>query len=182
MNDSALKRISYRAGVYRTHSIVYFHMRQIGEKYLSSVIYYAIIYTQYGRRTTISEEDVINAIEKTGYISLYPTTGSVKKCKISKHKKILSKIREYQQQYDCFTLAKAPIEALIKQETATYDTSWKKYRWSLDALRTLHFALEYMLYKLFFAANKIAIHSDRSTIQHKDISLAIELIEDNCQK
>jgi histone H3/H4 len=158
--------------------MVYFQLRKIGEKYISSVIRYAIIYAEYAKRMTISEDDVLNALEKTGFVSLYPTTGKIKQCKISNRKNVLSKIREYQQQHDCFTLAKAPIEALIKKEC---DDLQKGFKWSFDAIKTLHLALEYMLYKLCFSANKIAIHSNRRTIQHKDISLAIELINDNCQ-
>jgi histone H3/H4 len=190
MNDSALKRISYRAGVYRTGRTVLLQLRKLGEKYLYSVINYAIIYAEYAKRVTISEEDIIHALEK-GYISLYPTggPGKIKQCKISNKKKIISRIREYQRQSNCFTLAKAPIEALIRQEcdsiysdnNPSFDVTASPFRWSSDALRTLHFALEYMLYKLCFAANKIAIHAKRSTIQMKDINLAIELINDNCQ-
>jgi histone H3/H4 len=153
--------------------MVYLQLRKIGEKYLSSVIRYAIIYAEYAKRRTISEDDVLNALEKTGFVFLYPTIGKIKQCKISNRKDVISKIREYQQQHDCFTLAKAPIEALIKKKS--------DFKWSFNAIRTLHLALEYMLYKLCFSANKIAINSNRRTVQHKDVSLAIELINDNCQ-
>jgi histone H3/H4 len=174
MNNSALQRLAYKAGATRISSEVYNRIRSIGEQYLNSLVKYAIIYCDHERKKTISEDHAIHGIEHVGFSGMYKVSGDVKTCKVSTKKKLITRIKEYQNQHDCVTLAKATIQKEIKQMGSDY-------RWSEKALLNIQFALEYMIYKLLFSSLKIAINANRKTLLDSDVDLTIDLITTNCK-
>jgi histone H3/H4 len=177
MNDSALHRIYNRAGGTRISGSVYDQIREVGEKYLSAVVNYAIIFAEYENKKTISSDHVLHSIDRMGYISIYPISGDVKPCKISKKKKIITKIKEYQQQSDCYMFAKAPIEAQIKQIS---NKTIPGFKWAKDALMTLQLALEFTINKIFVAAIQSMVNCGRTTLQYKDVDLVVSMVKLNC--
>lgn len=173
MNNSALQRLSYKAGLTRVSSEAYDEMRLIAEKYLSEVINYSSIYMENAQKATIFPEDIAYAIERAGFANIYKVTGDVKMCKISTKKTIIARLREYQSQHDCFTMAKAPLERIFKDKNG--------FRWSKEALTTMHAALEFFIYKIFFFGLKIMLHGKRVTLMKEDLKLTLEMIRGTCK-
>ncbi|AHL67618.1 hypothetical protein DH26_gp130 [Chloriridovirus anopheles1] len=173
MNDSALQRIAYKAGITRISESVYGFVREAGNMYLRSITEYAEIYAEYEGKKTISGDHAIHAIENTGFADQYKIKDSLKPCKISGKVKVLAKIREYQKQHDCNTLAKAPIERDIK--------SFTHFKISKEGVQNIHSALEYFIYKLFFSALLITLNAKRKTVSVDDVKLTLRMINDNCK-
>lgn len=178
MNIPGLQKIAYKAGATRVSSDVYDHVRAVGERYLKSIVKYTIIYCEHENKKIISEDHAIHGIEHVGFSGMYRASGDVKKCKTSHKKKLITRIKEYQGQHDCVTLAKATIAHQIKTLGEDYAPGFK---WSKDAIINIHFALEYALYKLLFSALKVTINAKRITMLGSDIDLTIDLITTNCK-
>jgi histone H3/H4 len=174
MNNSALQRLAHKAGATRVSSDVYDTLRSTGEQYLTSVVKYAIIYCEHENKKVVSEDHAIHGIEHVGFSGMYRVSGTVKTCKVSTKKKLIARIKEYQNQHDCVTLAKATIEHQIK-------TIGSGFKWSKEALINIHFALEYVLYQLLFSALKVTVNAKRITMLDSDVDLTIDLITTNCK-
>ena len=179
MNNSGLQRLAYKAGAVRVSSKVYDKVRNVGHQYLESIVRAAVTYCEYENKKTVSEDHAVHAIEHVGFTGWYRTSGEVKRCKPSSKKRLINKIKEYQGQSDCVTLAKATIEAEIKQIGNDFISS---IRWSKEALINIHFALEYLIYKLLFSALKVTVNAERRTLLDSDLELTIDLITTNCNK
>ena len=174
MNNSALQRLAHKAGATRVSSDAYNTLRSAGEIYLNSVVKYAIIYCEYEDKKVVSEDHAIHAIEHIGFSGMYRVSGTVKTCKVSTKKKLVTRIKEYQNQHDCVTLAKATIEHQIK-------TIGSGFKWSKEALINIQFALEFMLHQLLVSALKITVNAKRVTMLESDVDLTIDLITTSCK-
>lgn len=174
MNNSALQRLAHKAGATRVSSEVYNRARNIGDQYLKSIVNYAIIYCEHENKKIITEEHSLHAIEHVGFSGMYRAVGDIKKCKTSNKKKLITRIKEYQNQSDCVTLSKAPIEQQIK-------SLGSDFKWSKEALINIQFALEFMLYQLLYSALKVTINAKRITVLDSDVDLTIDLITTNCK-
>lgn len=178
MNNSALQRLAYKAGAVRVSSAVYDVLRTVGRQYLTSIVRAAITYCEYENKKIISEDHAIHAIEFIGFSKMYKAVGDIKTCPKSTKRKLISKIKDYQDQSDCLTMSKGAIEAEIKTISRDFATHIK---WSKEALININFALEYLLYKLLFSALKVTINSKRKTLLDSDIKLTIDLVISNCK-
>lgn len=174
MNNSALQRLAYKAGATRVGSEVYNKLKSTGEIYLNSVVKYAIIYCEHEDKKVVSEDHAIHAIEHVGFSGFYRVHETVKTCKVSTKKKLLTRIKEYQNQHDCVTLARATIEHQIK-------AIGSGFKWSKEALINIQFALEYMLHQILVSALKITINAKRVTMSESDVDLTMDLITTNCK-
>ena len=178
MNISGLQKIAHKAGATRVSADVYDHVRAVGERYLEAIVKYAIIYCEHENKKIISEDHAIHGIEHVGFSGMYRASGDVKKCKTSNKRKLITRIKEYQGQHDCVTLAKATIAHQIKTLGDDYQPGFK---WSKEAIINIHLALEYALYKLLFSALKVTINAKRVTMLGSDVDLTIDLITTNCK-
>jgi hypothetical protein len=97
-----------------------------------------LIYCEHENKKIISEDHAIHGIEHVGFSGMYRASGDVKKCKTSHKKKLITRIKEYQGQHDCVTLAKATIAHQIKTLGEDYQSGFK---WSKDAIINIHLAL-----------------------------------------
>ncbi|CCV02159.1 histone H4-like [Invertebrate iridovirus 25] len=174
MNNSALQRIAHKAGATRVSSEVYNRARSIGDQYLDSIVRYAIIYCDHEKKKVVTEDHALHAIEHVGFSGMYRVSGDTPKCKTSNKKKLITRIKEYQNQSDCVTLSKAPIEHQIK-------SLGSGYKWSKESLINIQFALEFMLYQLLSSALKVTINAKRVTMSESDLDLTIDLITTNCK-
>ncbi len=68
----------------------------------------------------------------------------------------------------------APVNRLISEIAKSYRND---VRFKDGAYRALQVALESHMISLFEKANLCAIHSDRETVQSKDIQLALKMLE-----
>lgn len=66
----------------------------------------------------------------------------------------------------------APFNRLTQEIAHSYKTDM---RFKSDAHRALHAGAESYLVEVFQAANKVAIHGGRETVQAKDVRLAVQL-------
>jgi histone H4 len=64
----AIRRISRRGGVKRISALVYDELRNVLGSFLESVVRYAVTYTEYARRKTISTVDVLYALKRHGRV------------------------------------------------------------------------------------------------------------------
>lgn len=174
MNNSALQRLAYKADATRISSSAYDLIREVGIKYLESLVNYAQIHADYEKKKTISGDHAVRAINNGGFSDHYKISDPLKPCKISQKKTLSAQIREYKNQYDCNTLSKAPIEQNIKSLS-------KGFKWSKEAIQNIHSALEYFLFKVFFSAQKITLNAKRKTLSSNDVELTVQLIYQNCK-
>jgi histone H3/H4 len=66
----------------------------------------------------------------------------------------------------------APFNRLSQEIAQSYKTDM---RFKSEAHRALHAGAESYLVEVFQAANKVAIHGGRETVQAKDVRLAVDL-------
>ena len=66
----------------------------------------------------------------------------------------------------------APFNRLTEEIAQSYHTDM---RFKSEAHRALHAGAESYLVEVFQAANKVAIHGGRETVQAKDVRLAVDL-------
>ncbi len=66
-----LKRLIYRAGIPRVSGLVYEKLREISLAYLRKVLKNSVIIMEHARRKTLSEEDVLMAMESLGMSKVY---------------------------------------------------------------------------------------------------------------
>lgn len=66
----------------------------------------------------------------------------------------------------------APFNRLTQEIAQSYQTDM---RFKSEAHRALHAGAESYLVEVFQAANKVAIHGGRETVQAKDVRLAVDL-------
>lgn len=205
MNNCALQRLAYKAGLTRVSSDAYDETRVIAQKYISDIINLAVIYMENENRVTIFPDDIVHAIERAGYANVYGSVvGRVKQCKVSEKVTMIARLREYQAQSDCFTMSKAPLEKLFKEtllkiveETRNNNNLWTRgaglqkpwkskwatgqtLKWAKDAITTMHTAVEYFIYSIFFASLKSMIHGKRVTLMKEDISFTMDMIKGTC--
>jgi histone H3/H4 len=75
-------------------------------------------------------------------------------------------------------LPSASVARLIKELSNEHAVDFK---WSKEAINNIHYALEYVLHKLFYSALKVTVHSNRMTMQASDLDLTVDIITYNCQ-
>lgn len=189
----AIQRIINRAGIGRINGIVYDYTRMILlHDILNPLIKNAIIYTDYAKRVTVTEEDVKNSIEhltgKKIYDKFYvkPTckTYSPKKSKVydSKRRKgdtdnlMEQKIKFYRQQDDCFYFDNASFNRLINEVAQTYNMYIK---FTKDARAGIQLITEQYLHQLFDKARDIIKIRRGHTIYPKDIEIALKFCGQN---
>jgi len=175
MNNAAIQRLAYKAGATRIDSNTYDDIRKLGENYIKLIVKYAIIYCENENKKTISDTHVIHAIERVGLTSMYNVVGDVKKCGVSVKVKLITRIKEYQNQHDCVVFSKAAIEREFRK------FSGNAWRWSKEALVNAQFALEYMIYYIIYSALKIVVSNNRKTLTGSDIKVTTDIIATNCK-
>ena len=63
---SSVRRMARRGGVKRIASSVYDEARSVMHSFVKGLVRDAVVYTDYGRRTTVTAMDVIHALKKRG--------------------------------------------------------------------------------------------------------------------
>lgn len=66
----AIRRLARRGGVKRMNSLIYEETRNVLREFLNKVVQGAIIYSEFARRKTVTQMDVVMAMKRNG-ITLY---------------------------------------------------------------------------------------------------------------
>lgn len=181
ISRSSLTRIALATGhVGGFHKDVTPHLRDKIKKFLTKVIRSAVTYTEHARRKTVSYEDVKHALEQTKAIKIYGSPPT-KKCETYEHHlaqsrkgkpqksrrtspkvSLVRKIKFYQQQHNCFHIAKAIISRTIREvgQDFKYDL-----RFEGRAVNLLHSAVEVYLSKKLKAAGMLSEHRGSSSLR-----------------
>jgi histone H3/H4 len=172
ITSNALGRMALKAGLPRIGGLIYEEVRGCIRHYMEDIVKAAVIYSDHQKRATVMIDDVLHAIELNGFTKQYEVEGPIKPCKISEKKKIHTKIREYQKQSDCYYLAKAGFDRLVREIASDFKND---LRFSADALINIQMHIESYVIKLFKDAGLAMIHAGRVTLQPKDIQMARHL-------
>ena len=186
-------RLAKKAGITRISSFCYDELDMISEQFLKIILSKSVIYAQDAGRKTLFPEDVVEGVIVSGYSKIIMDWNhNVPRCKISEGKKIITRIRHYQKQYDCFIVAKAPFKDYVKKEIQVLKSEWdghtrldgwvKTTRISEEALTVLQFAFESFIVSLLIASVKAMVHAHRITLFPIDIRFIKQTLTRNCLK
>jgi histone H3/H4 len=174
------KRLSEKAGITKISGYCYPYLEDVCHKFITTVLNKALIYMEYANRKTIYFTDINQSLEITGYSKILVSfKKDVKKCKIPDAKRVLTRIRSYQQQSDCFMFAKIPFQEFIRGEI---EKSKIPARSSQNALIMLQHALESFALSILMAAANAMAHAKRSTLFVEDLELVVNNLSSNCAK
>jgi histone H3/H4 len=166
--NPALKRMTLKAGVGRTSSLIYPVLLAYADSLLKDVVSRAAIIAINARRTTIQSDDIVLALESMGE-KLYPLSETkYVHCKVSTKKTVEGRMREYDNQTQCHYFAKAPFIRALKQETQNHISN---ARWSDDAVVNVLAFIEAKLLSLIQSAAQATIHAGRTTLIPADLRL-----------
>jgi histone H3/H4 len=191
ITDSALRRISYTAGVTSMGKLVYDELRGILKAKMETILYKAVNSAEHKRKITVDEYVITSSISPKMW-SIEPKAKSCgvrkskqrskrskqrsKRSKQSKSRKktsaiykSLSNIRFYQKRYDCLNIPMASFARLSKEIGMDFKTD---LRFTKKALIIFQYSIENYLLHILEKALLIATHSDRTRILPKDINLA----------
>ena len=158
----AIVRLSRRAGIKRLNGLVYEELRGVLLTHLREVIGNVVMYTDYNRRKTITEEDVYHAINK--YKQMYA---------FGKRKdRAIAEIKKYQKETNLL-LPKGPFKRLVKEVMADY--SHMITRLSENAVLLIQKECEHYIVDILHKANLITLHRHEITVKPKDIMMARKL-------
>ena len=182
ITNPAIKRLSQVASINRLSGISdkdsYAEIKKIINSTLQRLMKQSIIYTEYARRETVYSSDVEYALDDISYLHLFTMhKGKLKPCgqvKKVKRNNAIREIKYLQKQSDCLHIPHAPFVRLIKEIGDEYKAN---LAYSKDALNIIQFAIEHFLIELFSYANKIAINSERTTVQPTDIAIAYRALK-----
>jgi histone H4 len=68
ITKSAIRRLARRAGVLRISGLVYHETRAVLRTFLAALVRDAVIYTEHGKRKTVTGMDVIYALKRQGRV------------------------------------------------------------------------------------------------------------------
>lgn len=181
VKDAEWKRISEKAGITSISGHhCYPYLEDVCQKFIKNILHKATIYMDYSKRKTLYPEDVVEAINMSGFTKMFvDPRGDVKKCKIKEAKRSLTRVRSYQQQSDCFMIAKKPFHDFIKEEIKESDPS---IRTSSESITVLHYAFESFALSLLMAAADAMAHARRVTLFVDDLKLVSRNLSLNCAK
>lgn len=189
----AIKRVARRAGVKRVDKDCYEEVRGIIMDKLEEIIKVAATLMENAKRKTLMSKDVRAAAEVLG-VSLIGFSGVttenltsvvVAPKKISKSTKThkfkpgtvaLKEIRHYQKSKGCILFRRLPFARLVKEILQNNTTL--EVRISKEASDLIQQWVEQYLVKLLEVANYNAIHAGRTTVEPKDIQLALRAREE----
>lgn len=177
VKNAEWKRLSEKAGITSISGYYcYPYLEDVCQRFVRDVLHKAIIYMEYSNRKTIYPEDIIESINISGYSKIFADPkGVVKKCKIHEAKRVLTRVRNYQQQSDCLMIAKKPFHNFIKDEIQ--DT-----RISQEALIVFQYAFESLALSILMAAADAMVHAKRVTLFVDDLKLVVKNLSGNCAK
>jgi len=68
INNASIRRLARRGGVKRINSDLYDRVNELVRKFLQDVLMKAVIYAEHAQRKTVSKQDIILALKKSGHI------------------------------------------------------------------------------------------------------------------
>jgi len=164
----ALKRMTLKVGVARTSGDTYQELLNYAGQLLDKIVEKSIYIAEYAKRTTVKVDDVVLALQSIGD-TFYPIDPEgYTLCKISKKKKLESKMSDYEKQTECHYLAKAPFIRAVRQASQDVKVDM---RWSEDAIVNVLAFIEAKLLQLLQKASAARDHAGRTTLQADDVQL-----------
>lgn len=191
ITTNALRRLMFKAGVKYASSVIYEDSRSILRDIIDKIVQKSNEIKKYKGHQTFMFEDGKEAL-RILKINIYNTNGypgrkgpclgsekvkNIESEKMGKRKRIPStnltkKIKQYQIS-QCTLIPHAPIERLIKElSPGNYNGSDK---FEPDFIWLIHAVCEEYMVSLFRDAYFVALHSNRKTLNNKDISFVMSL-------
>ncbi|GIL70003.1 hypothetical protein Vretimale_19702 [Volvox reticuliferus] len=68
INKGSIRRLARRGGVKRLSGLIYQEVRLVLKSYLQKVIQDAVVYTEFGHRSTVTLKDILHAVRRHGQI------------------------------------------------------------------------------------------------------------------
>ena len=167
-----LKRLCMVAGATKVSGLVYEELRGIILMKLREYERTAITIVEGAHRKTISQKDVLYAVELSGQ-KTYHASGELKKCKITTKKKLESKIKDYQSRHDCVFINRSSMNRLMKEVSEDFG----EFRFSEDAKATLHISVEQYIIGVVTKAVNAMLHAHRVILHIQDISLVRKMCQ-----
>lgn len=179
LSDDSIKRLAQRAGIVRLDNDVYDAMRSQIETYLLNILNVIIVNVDWGQNSTVLKRHVIPVLPTALYAEDIPT----KKCQAKEvtHKKQKSKpltqsLKEVRRLQTCsgLILSKKPFSDIVRRTTENLKTDVK---YSEDAMLLIQYSTEYEMTKILRNAIVLCTHTDRMTVQEKDIRVAVNMTD-----
>ena len=168
ITKNALQRLAYKAGVKMMSGLCYEELRGVMKVFLDSKIRDALVVTQHNRRKTVTREDLV-ASAKGNAILNYKGVGKLVGGRYHPGTVALRNIRHMQKSVVEYLIQRAPFQRLVREIGQDFITDLRYDPLFMDALQTL---TESHLVDLLEDANLAAIHTQRTTLQPRDIQLA----------
>ena len=189
VSKPAMQRILRTANIKRINTGTYDLLRTILNDFISTILFDALVFTQYDRRKMVKVIDLKAALENRGLqlgaaINEKSKTKPLRGCSPNKKKHSnVKKIIIYRQNHsDCLVIPHANFVRLTKHLLATnehlgYFTESKKWnvRFEKGALLLFQLCAEVFLIRLCKNANLIATRIGRETLYPQDVTLARDL-------
>lgn len=174
---AGLTRLARAGGVKTLSGLVPEESRGVMTVFVEDVVKVASTLTQYGRRKTVSAEDVKAALERTGR-KIYSTLqeSSLKTCKPLTGNGIKQIKQAQKSSGDCLQIPRASFERLVRKVGGSFIES---QRWTPEALAVLQVATEAYMTQLYEHAMVAAIHGKRTTLMPKDLQLVRRIRGEN---
>lgn len=184
MSKPMISRAARRAGVIRIEMGVYDSIRMLIKLFMEKLLKQVVLLVDYERKRTVSFEMVDMAYffafgrhyiggEKT------PITGGVSDVKQYVGRKdgvrrkmgtaALAEVRFYQKNSDSTIIPFEPFARLTREVAQDYKDD---LRFSESSINLMRFLLEEYLVAIFDIANDFVVHSNRRTVETKDVALA----------
>lgn len=182
LTRSAIRRVAHKAGIKYFSESITDEIRSVLQKFLEKILHLTTTYTVHAHRVTVSQDDVLLALEKV-HKKVYLTgeEGDIKRCEIhhitSKKKAnrgelSLRLVKYYQKQSDCVYFSRSGVGRLIRE------IAHHNLHFTADAMGTLHILMEEYLIDLLQDVQLAAIHAGRQKVTTNDL-MFVQKIRDN---
>jgi histone H3/H4 len=188
LTRSAIRRVAHKAGIKYFSESITEEIRKALQKFLEKILHLTTSYTVHARRTTVSQDDLLFALEKV-HKKVYLTgeEGDIKRCEIhhiaSKKKAkrgelSLRLVKYYQKQSDCVYFSRSGVGRLIREIADSVRSYGPSLHFTADAMGTLHILMEDYLVELLQDVQLAAIHAGRQKVTTSDL-IFVQRIRDD---
>jgi histone H3/H4 len=198
VSRAQVTHLARRSGIKSLNKLAVQETQSITKQVIAEgIVKKAVIVAEHAKRKTVTAEDVKYALRQAGLRAYtgtksgkrskkcksYPKKkssgkkASVKSAKSGKRKakkgsRALREMRFYQKSSECVFFSPASFTRLVREIAQDYKGD---IRFTSEALDVLQFAVESQAGHLLEAAQKLAIHSGRTTVTPKDVQLVRSL-------
>jgi histone H3/H4 len=195
LSKHSISKIASRAGIMRINNDIYAEFRNIMMARMKEIIRAVLIFTEYNKRKTVTEEDILSASEQLNNILVLginkksKNTKNLKKCKtlettksenaekLKPGKLSVKKIKFYQKESDNLLFPKENFKRIVKSISNEYNflPEGENIRYQKNILPLLQMWIEEYMVKICSYANMICLNTKRQTLFTEDLKLALKI-------